>query len=98
MNQKLLTPANWDSGIKTDVVVVVVVVVVVLCYYSFLSDEYKFTGDYFNLSDGRNIQPSQVYVLHVIINNFFIECMYSFCSHDQHLHFPAEKRFCISDE
>ena len=28
-----------------------------------------------------------MYVLHIIINNFSTECMHSFSSRDQHLHF-----------
>ena len=68
-----------------------------VCHNSFLSEDLsKFTGDYFNLSERRNIQPPHIYALHIIINTFSTECMYSFCSRDQHLHFCAKKKLFLS--
>ena len=66
---------------------------VFVCHNSFLSSDHKSTGDYFNLSDGPNIQPSHIYVLHIIINSSLIECMHSFCSCDNALIFEQKNLF-----
>ena len=41
-----------------------------VCHNSFFSGDHKFTGDYFHLSDGQNLWPSHIYLLHIIINIF----------------------------